>query len=257
MWGAIIGDVVGSRFEFAPTDSQDFEAFSTKSAFTDDSILTVATADAIRNKRDFAEAYKAWGRAYPDGGYGGMFRRWLHSDDMGPYNSFGNGAAMRVSPAAYISSQRQAILECAETSAAVTHNHPEGIKGAQAAALATYLALQGSPQQEIQAELEALFPSYDLRRRWEDIQPGYSFNETCQGTVPEALICFLQSDSYEATIRKAVALGGDADTLACIAGGVAGAYFGVPEDWLSEAKSRLSGEMIAVVEDFLNKYSAP
>lgn len=190
MWGAILGDIIGARHEFMPTKQYDFQALHPDNRFTDDSILTIATSDAILRGTDFGAAYRAWGRAYPDGGYGGMFRQWLYSEATGPYNSFGNGAAMRVSPVAYSSEDEEDVLAMAEQSAAATHDHPEGIKGAQATALAVLLARQGTTQAALRQRIAQRFPSYDLQRQWAAIQSDYSFDATCQGTVPEALICF-------------------------------------------------------------------
>lgn len=228
MLGSIIGDIVGSRFEFKPTKSRQFKLFTKDSRFTDDTVLTMATLDAIVNKKSYGECYYTWGNLYPGHGYGGKFREWLSVpfEYTHPYNSYGNGSAMRISPIGYIYNTVEEVLAEATNSAIVTHNHPEGIKGAQAAALCVFLARTGSSKQEIKKNIEDLF-GYNLNRKYISIKRKYKFDVSCQGSVPESIICFLESKNYEDCIRKAVSLGGDADTIAAIAGGIAEAYYGV------------------------------
>lgn len=231
MIGAIAGDIVGSAFEFEPVKSTQFALFSNQSRFTDDSILTVAVADALMADGFFAQEVagyiRRYARRFPDAGYGGMFYSWMMSEHEGlPYNSFGNGSAMRVSPVGFAFDTVEDVLRMAELSAAVTHNHPEGIKGAQATALAILMARQGSTKDEIRSEIEGRF-EYDLSmfNDLDLIRMDYSFDVTCQGSVPEAIMCFLASEDWESTVRLAVSLGGDADTQACIAGGIAQAFY--------------------------------
>ena len=234
MYGAIIGDTVGSVYEFGNVKMKDFPQFGPQSEDTDDSIMTIAVASALlRWKRDGADLHNAmveemqrFGRRYPHpkGAYGGRFSQWLRSDDPRPYNSLGNGSAMRVSPCGFMAESLEEALELARVSAEVTHNHPEGVKGAQAAAAAVYLARTGSSIPEIRAYISGNF--YPLDRTLDEIRPDYSFDETCQGTVPEAITAFLESDSFEDAIRNAISLGGDSDTIGAITGAVAWAYYG-------------------------------
>lgn len=250
MLGAIIGDVVESVYEFERTKSKHFEPFIHPDAVpTDDSVLTVAVADALLHGRDFAESFKDWGRRYADVGWGAYFFRWLFSETTKPYGSFGNGSAMRCSPCALLAKSLDEALELARRSAAVTHNHPEGIKGAQATVMAIFLAREGLDSQAIRARI-ADFSGYDLDRTVDEIRPGYTFDETCQGSVPEALICSLEAESFEDAIRNAISLGGDADTQAAIAGAVAEARFGIPPDIRAEILRRLPKDMRAVVDAF-------
>lgn len=254
LWGAICGDVIGSCYEGRPTKDTGFQLFSHYSRFTDDTVCSIAVADAILNDLPFDEALQRWCRKYAHAGYGGMFRRWIASPTPLPYNSFGNGSAMRVSACGALGNSEESVLTLAKESAEATHNHPEGIKGAQATALAIWLALQVDEQGEraytkerIKKEISDRF-GYGLDRRYADIQPGYTFDVTCQGSVPEAMIAFLESDDYESTIRNAVALGGDADTQAVIAGGIAAAYYGeIPEEILNEVQNRLPDDMLRVL----------
>ncbi|MDW8323395.1 MAG: ADP-ribosylglycohydrolase family protein [Burkholderiales bacterium] len=248
MLGALIGDLVGSAYEFNPIKHKDFEPFiHPQASFTDDSVLTVAVADALLNDRDLATSLKDWGRRYPDAGYGVRFARWLHSDETAPYGSYGNGAAMRCAPAAWLARSLDEALRLAQHTAAVTHDHPEGIKGAQTTVLAIWLARQGLAADSIRTIL-ARFSGYDLTPSVDELRPDYRFDETCQGTVPAALICALEAEDFEDALRNAVSLGGDADTLAAIAGSVAEALFGIPQPLRSEALGRLPGEMLQVVE---------
>ena len=225
LYGALGGDVIGSRFEWHNLKSKDFELFNGYSKFTDDTVLTVATADALLHHIDYTQAYQIWGNRYPHAGYGGKFRRWLAADDPRPYNSWGNGSAMRVSPIGFFLDTVDEVLAEAERSAAVTHDHPEGIKGAQAAALAVFLARTGSSKAEIKSEIEDRF-GYDLSSQTlDEIRPDYGFDVSCMGTLPVALLAFLESDNYEDAIRNAVSVGGDSDTIAAITGGIALAFY--------------------------------
>ena len=248
--GAIAGDMIGSPYEHTAHKSVEFPLFSPRSQFTDDSVLTIAIADAILNEKSYQAAILEWARHYPNAGYGGYFRSWMSASDPRPYNSFGNGSAMRVSPVGWAFNTVEDILHEAEASAAPTHNHPEGIKGAQATALAIYLARTGRSKEEIRADLSARF-AYDLDRTIAQIRPEYRYNETCQQTVPEALIAFLDSHDFEDAIRLAVSLGGDADTLAAITGAVAEAYYGdVPAEIAREVRQRLPDKLLQVMAEF-------
>jgi len=224
MIGAIIGDIIGSTYEFTPIKTTDFELYTQRSHFTDDSVLTVATADVIMNGGDYAEVYSSYGRRWPAAGYGARFASWVNNDSHEPYNSFGNGSAMRVSPIAFAYNNLDQILQEAKRSAECTHNHPEGIKGAQATAAAIYLARKKKDKAFLRTYLQDLF-GYDLSRKVDDIRPHYRFDVTCQGSVPESIICFLEANSFEETLRLCVSLGGDADTMCAIAGPIAQAYF--------------------------------
>ncbi len=254
MLGAIAGDIVGSVYERRPIKHTDFELFGPGSVFTDDSVLTVATAEVLLEGGDYAGAYRRWYRRYPDRGFGPGFRGWASRDDAGPYGSLGNGSAMRVSPVGWAFGSLDDVLREARRSAEVTHDHTEGVKGAQAVAAAVLLARTGTPRQEIRAYLARTF-GYRLDRTVDQIRPGYRFDPTCPGSVPEALIAFLDSESWEDAVRKAVSLGGDSDTLACIAGAVAEAFYGgVPEPVRREAEARLPADMLAVVRRFEARY---
>jgi len=256
MLGAIIGDIIGSVYEFNNVKTLDFPLFTANSRFTDDTVLTVAVADSILNHADYAQNIWSYGRRYPQAGYGGMFVKWLQSSARRPYNSFGNGSAMRVSPVGFACNTIEEVLAEAEKTAAVTHNHPEGIKGAQATALAIFLARQGENKNTIQNEMESRF-SYDLRRTLDNIRPGYSFDVSCQGSVPEAIISFLESDNYEDAIRKAISLGGDSDTIACICGGIAQAYYKeIPAFMIKAARNILDVELLKIVDLFTDKFAA-
>ena len=250
LYGALGGDVVGSVFERRPVKTTDFPLLSPASRWTDDTVLTVATAEVLLTGGDFEEAYRRWGRRYPDAGYGRGFRHWLMSRHPEPYQSYGNGSAMRVSPVGWAARNLDEALELARHSAIPTHDHPEGIKGAQAVAAAVFLARDGASKDEIRSRLASLF-DYDLGRTLEEIRPAYRFDPTCQGSVPEALTAFLESESYEDAIRKAVSLGGDSDTQACIAGAAAEAFYGgVPLHLAEHVRDLLPGEMREVVDSF-------
>ncbi|MBQ5856300.1 MAG: ADP-ribosylglycohydrolase family protein [Bacteroidales bacterium] len=254
--GAIIGDIVGSRFEFNNYRSTDFEFLNDKCFFTDDSVMTIAVADWVTNKRQtdrhLALYLREWGRKYPNRGYGGMFLRWLLSKELSsPYNSFGNGSAMRVSPCGFYAQSLDEALFLAKQSAEVTHNHPEGIKGAQSVAAAIYLAKTGSTKAIIKEYIENNF-GYDLSRTCDEIRRVYKFNETCQETCPEAIIAFLESHDYESAIRLGISLGGDSDTIGAITGGIASAYYSIPDSIIEEVKRFIPFEFIDIVEKFEN-----
>ncbi len=254
MIGAIAGDIIGSVYEPAPIKTRDFPLFHPHSRFTDDSVLTVAIAAAILTGRPYVDAVREYGRRYPHAGYGPSFAGWLHADDPRPYHSWGNGAAMRVSPVGLAFSSEEEVLRQARLTAAITHDHPEGIKGAQATALAVYLARTGADKETIRTRIQTQF-SYDLERTVDAIRPSYTFNVSCQGTVPEALIAFFDACSYEDAVRNAVSLGGDSDTLACIAGGIAEAFYGgVPAAIRAEVRARLTPDLWQVTEAFCRKY---
>ncbi|TDT62866.1 ADP-ribosylglycohydrolase family protein [Fonticella tunisiensis] len=253
MLGAIAGDIIGSVFEWNNNRSKDFPLFSSGSDFTDDTVMTIATADVLLHHGDYAKAYKKFGRLYPGRGYGGRFAWWLGSESYEPYNSFGNGSAMRVSPVGFAFDTLEKVLEEAKKSAEVTHNHPEGIKGAQATAAAIFLARTGKSKEDIKTYIEKEF-QYDLSRRLDDIRPTYEFNGTCQGSVPEAIIAFLESEDFEDAIRNAISIGGDSDTIACIAGGIAEAYYGgVPGEIKERVMEILDERMRGIVEEFRSK----
>jgi ADP-ribosylglycohydrolase len=252
--GAIAGDIIGSVFEFRSTKSTDFPLFSNSSTFTDDTILTVAVADCILHGKQYASTLKEYGRKYPYGGYGGMFFEWLASDSFKPYNSYGNGSAMRVSPIGFAFDSLDDVLIEAEKSAAVTHNHPEGIKGAQAIASSIFLAKSGKSKEQIREYVENTF-GYKLHQTIDEIRPGYRFDETCQGSVPQAIIAFLESNDYEDAVRKAVSLGGDSDTLACMTGGIAQAYYKqIPGYIIIEMRKLLDNDFLTVVDEFNERY---
>ena len=230
--GAIVGDIVGSIYEFKNIKTKDFPLFSNQCSYTDDTVMTIAIYEGLRNggkPDDYIDAMKKYGKMFPNESYGLRFYHWLKSDDREPYNSFGNGSAMRVSSVAGVSKSLEEAERNAEISAAVTHNHPEGIKGAKATVAAAYLAGEGKSKNEIKTYIEDKY-GYNLSRTLEEIRPAYKFNETCQGTVPEAIIAFLESKDFEDAIRNAVSLGGDSDTLAAITGAIAGAAYGVPNE---------------------------
>ena len=254
--GAIIGDIVGSRFEFNNYRSTDFEFLNDKCFFTDDSVMTIAVADWVTNKRQtdrhLALYLREWGRKYPNRGYGGMFLRWLLSKELSsPYNSFGNGSAMRVSPCGFYAQSLDEALFLAKQSAEVTHNHPEGIKGAQSVAAAIYLAKTSNTKDIIKEYIEQNF-GYDLSRTCDEIRRVYKFNETCQETCPEAIIAFLESHDYESAIRLGISLGGDSDTIGAITGGIAAAYYGVPDSIIEDVKRFIPYEFIDIIEKFEN-----
>ena len=256
MIGAIIGDIVGSVYEWNNIKTKDFPLFSPKCFFTDDTVMTVAIAVGLMNggsADSFIQAMKKYGCLYPDAGYGGRFGSWLFSEDTYPYNSWGNGSAMRVSPVAWAFDTLSEVEQYAEVSAAVTHNHHEGIKGAQATAAAIFLARKGKPKDDIKAYIVSKY-GYDLSRTLDEIRPGYRFNESCQETVPQAITAFLESVDFEDAIRNAISLGGDSDTLAAITGSIAEAAYKVPEEIKEKALSILDECLLNVYNQFSQTY---
>jgi ADP-ribosylglycohydrolase len=254
MIGAIAGDIIGSIYEQNGIKTKDFPLFDDRCDFTDDTVLTVAIADAILSDGSYLASVRRIAARYPNAGYGGSFYQWLRSHDSQPYNSWGNGSAMRVSPVGFAFSTEDQVLAHARQTAEITHNHPEGIKGAQATALAVFLARTGHDKAAIRERIASQF-GYNLNRTLDRIRPSYSFDISCQGTVPEALIAFLESDSYEDAIRNAISLGGDSDTLACITGGVAEAFYGgVPTEIVARVKQVLTPDLWKVAETFRDRY---
>jgi ADP-ribosylglycohydrolase len=252
MIGAIAGDMIGSPYERCPIKKDDFSI--RVAGFTDDTVLTVAVASAIIKSGGYADSIKTFARRHPHAGYGGSFQKWMWSWENKPYNSWGNGSAMRVSPVGFAFDTVHDVLEQAKQSAEVSHNHPEGIKGAQATALAILMARQGADKETIRKEIEDRF-SYDLHRTAAEIRPTYGFDVSCQGSVPESIIAFLDSDDYESSIRNAISLGGDADTMACIAGGIAQAFYGnIPAAIVDAAMQKLTPDLRQVADDFIDAY---
>jgi len=237
--GAIVGDIVGSVYEWRRIKTKSFEFFVEQCECTDDSVCTAAVADILMHNLPPAQTLQRWCREHPRGDYGGNFAQWIRMEPPRPYDSFGNGAAMRVSPAAYLNrdADLSVALEASDLVTTVTHDHPEGLKGARATVHAIWLAFRGEPTSAIRAAVADTY-DYDLTRSVDDIRPGYRFNEICQTTVPEAITCALESDSFEDAIRNAVSLGGDSDTLAAIAGPIAEAMHGIPAEIQSEAETR-------------------
>ena len=253
MIGAIAGDIIGSVYEGNPIKTCDFPLFGRKCDYTDDSVLTVAIAYSILEDKDYTSSLKRFGQKYT-AGYGASFYNWLHSSGNEPYNSWGNGSAMRVSPVGFAFNSVDEVLFEAEKSAEGTHNHPEGIKGAQATALAIYLARTGKDKKFIKEEIEARF-SYDLSRSLDDIRPTYHFKISCQESVPESLIAFFESEDFEGAIRNAISLGGDADTMACIAGGVAEAFYKhIPDEIIQNVREKLPDEFLEIIDEFYVRY---
>lgn len=254
MIGAIAGDVIGSVYEHRPIKTKEFPLFHPRCRFTDDSVLTIAVAEAILSGRGYRETLHEIGRRYPDAGYGGSFIGWLASADPRPYNSWGNGAAMRVSPVGFAFSSAERVLEEARKTAEVSHDHPEGVKGAQAAALAVFLARTGAGRETLREEISRRF-GYDLDRTVEEIRRSYSFEISCWKTVPEAIVAALDAVSFEDAVRNAVSLGGDSDTLAAIAGGIAEGLFGsVPEDIQSAVERKLPPDLYEITRRFAETY---
>ncbi len=253
MIGAIAGDIIGSVYEHSPIKTKHFPLFHPQCRFTDDSVLTVAIARAILEEGDYLTAVWELGRRYPHAGYGGSFIHWLGSSSPEPYDSWGNGAAMRVSPVGFAFNEAETVLTQAARSAEISHNHPEGIKGAQATAFSIYLARTGHDKPAIRAQIVDRF-GYDLDRTVDDIRPTYRFDVSCQGTVPESIVAFLDADSWEDAIRNAISLGGDADTLACITGGIAEAYYGIGEDIMRSVQAYLTDELWQITARFRDRF---
>ena len=255
MIGAIAGDIIGSIYEQHQIKTKGFPLFHPQCRFTDDTVLTVAVADAILTGRPYEQSVREIGRRYPRAGYGGTFIGWLHSDHPQPYNSWGNGSAMRVSPVGFAFNTEDEVLSEAEKTAQFSHNHPEGIKGAQATALAVFLARTGYTKEEIRGQISQRF-GYNMDRTVDDIRPTYSFDISCQGTVPEAIIAFLDSTSYEDAVRNAVSLGGDSDTLACITGGIAEAFYrDIPVGIRAKVRELLTPDLLGITKAFCEKYT--
>ncbi len=253
MIGAILGDIIGSRHEIRKIKSMDFELFTESSKITDDTVMTIAIADSILNDISFKTSMLHWGNEYFEVGYGGNFKEWLKGKIQGAYNSYGNGSAMRVSPCGYMKTLEE-CLQKAEESALPTHNHPEGIKGAQSIAAAIFLARQKKSKEEIKKYIETTF-GYDLSKSPDEIRPTYTFDVSCQGSVPESICCFLHSTDFESTIRLAISLGGDADTQAAIAGSIAEAYYNdIPNFMIEEMNQRLPDSMKQIVREFYKKF---
>lgn len=255
MLGAIAGDVIGSIYEWNNIKTKEFELFGPRCSFTDDTVLTVALAEAILDGGDYGRLLKAYAARYPRAGYGGRFKQWASSDDPTPYYSWGNGAAMRISPVGFAFNSLDDVLAKAEHYTSVTHDHPEGIKGAQAVAASIFLARTGSSRDDIRRYVETTF-GYDLSRRLDDVRPVYRFDSSCQGTVPEAIIAFLESTDFEDAIRNAISIGGDSDTIACITGGIAQAFYGgVPPVIAQPVMGILDGMLIATTQRFIKSYT--
>ena len=258
MYGAILGDIIGSPYEFDRGDkTKDFPLFCNRSWYTDDTVMTIAVAEGLLDsmsktddeiRSSLVDSMRRWGARYPDAGYGGMFYRWLHSEVPQPYGSFGNGSAMRVSSAGWLFDDVETTRKIARLTAEVTHNHPEGVKGAECIASLIWMARHGCSKNEIRKCAES---SYNYKiRTCDQIRPGYHHVETCQETVPEAIAAFLEGNDFEDVIRTAVSLGGDCDTLTCIAGGMAEAFYGVPDRLISECESRLPEDMVQVIHRY-------
>jgi ADP-ribosylglycohydrolase len=255
MIGAIAGDIIGSVYERHNIKVMDFPLFNHRSTFTDDTVLTVAIADAILTDSGYAGKLREYYRLYPERGYGPGFRRWAAAGRTTPYNSNGNGSAMRVSPVGFAFDTLEDVIREAKRSAEVTHNHPEGIKGAQAVGSAVFLARKGSSKEEIRAYVQETY-HYSLNERLDSIRTDYRFDMTCQGSVPQAITAFLESEGYEDAIRKAISIGGDSDTIACIAGGIAEAFYGgVPQDIADFALAKLDDALREVIALFKKTYS--
>ena len=265
MYGAVLGDMIGAPFEFDQGDkTKEFPLFGRMSQHTDDSVMTIAVAEALLDARErkiendeaavkmlLIQSMKKWGRRYPNAGYGGSFIWWLIHDDIEPYGSYGNGSAMRVSSAGWLYDDIETTRKVAAWTAEVTHNHPEGIKGAEATASAIFMARNHAPKEQIRDYIVREF-GYDLSRTCDEIRPGYHHVESCQETVPEAITAFIEGNDFEDVIRTAVSLGGDCDTLTCIAGSIAEAYYGVPIGMLAECRNRIGGDMKEVIDRFDN-----
>lgn len=260
MLGAVIGDIVGSRFEWNNIKTKDFEFFSESCFATDDSIMSLAVAQAILNcngkydklSDETVKSMQEIGRPYPDCGYGGSFFSWIYSDDPKPYNSFGNGAAMRVSACGFAADSLEEVIDLSYKVTAVTHNHPEGIKGAEAAAVSLFWARRGKSIEEIKEYVNKNY--YPMNFTLDEIRDTYRFNEICQNTVPQALMAFFESISFEDAIRNAISIGGDSDTLAAITGGIAEAYYGIPECIRNEAITFLDDRQYLILKAFEDKF---
>lgn len=264
MYGAILGDIIGSPYEFDQGNKiKTFPLFSQRSTFTDDTVMTLAVAEAFLDREEtetddttryrLVKSMQHWGKAYPHAGYGTRFLDWLWSENPQPYHSYGNGSAMRVSAAAWLFDELSTVRYMARLSAEVTHNHPEGIKGAEATAAVIFLGRTGRSKAEIRTYVEREF-GYSLSRTCDEIRPGYFHVESCQQTVPEAITAFLEGENFEDVIRTAVSLGGDCDTLAAIAGALAEGFYGVPERLKNACRSRLPNPLLEILQRFDEKW---
>ena len=255
MWGAVIGDIAGSMYEWNRIKTTDFEFFGPECEYTDDTVCTAAVAEILLEGLPAAATLQQWCRHHPGRGYGGMFAGWIERTEPAPYGSFGNGAAMRVSPAAFLHREGavEEALKAADRVTAITHSHPEGMKGARATTHAIWLAFQGAAAEKIRRTIEHAY-GYDLSRTVDQIRPAYTFDESCQGTVPEAITCALESVRFEDAVRNAISLGGDADTLAAIAGPIAEAMHGIPEVLIATAKERYLAEALDIVDTMERLY---
>ena len=255
MLGAIAGDIIGSRFEHNNIKSTEFKLFHKDCRFTDDTVLTVAVADSIYNGTHLKDNLKSYFSRYPDAGYGRRFSDWAASSNLEPYYSYGNGAAMRVSPVGFAFDSLEKVMEKAKATSEITHNHPEGIKGAQATAASIFLAKTGHSKQSIQSFIELNF-GYSFNNDIKSLQKTYQFDVSCQGSVPQAILAFLESENFEDAIRKAVSIGGDSDTIACIAGGIAQAFYKkVPDPIFDKVYDYLDSPLRQIVTLFNNRYS--
>ena len=260
MLGAVIGDIVGSRFEWHNHKSKAFELLTEECFVTDDTVMTLAVAKALLEygpgfdglPEKAAQCMRELGRMYPDSGYGARFTQWLHAPDPKPYNSYGNGAAMRVSACAYAGKSLEEVKRLSKDVTEVTHNHPEGLKGAEATAAAIFLARTGASLSEIRDYITAHY--YPLDFTLDEIRDGYAFDESCQGTVPQALEAFFESTGFEDALRNAVSIGGDSDTIAAITGSVAEGYYGIPTCQRARAMKYLDGRLLKILLDFEAKY---
>lgn len=254
MLGAITGDIIGSAYEWDSIKTKDFDLFPTTARFTDDSVLTIAIADSILQNQSYKDQVIYYARKYPNAGYGKSFYNWFTGGDHKPYNSWGNGSAMRVSPIGFAFNSLEEVLIQSKKTAEITHNHPSGIKGAQATASAIYLARNKKSKDEIKQYIENTF-NYNLHRSLDEIRPEYSFDVSCQGSVPESIIAFLESTTYEEAVRNAVSLGGDADTQACIAGAIAQAFYeNIPLPIVKKVKAILPQRLWEITERFMKEF---
>lgn len=256
--GALVGDIIGSVYEFRNTKRTDFELFCNASTFTDDSVMTLAVAkwfldDETHSPQQLVQCMQELGRRYPYAGYGGRFRVWLSEDNPQPYNSWGNGSGMRVSPVGLYAKTIDEALSLAKVTASVSHNHPEGVKGAQAIAASVFLCKNGASKQEIKEYVESTF-GYDLNRTIADIRPNYHFDVSCQGSVPEAIIAFLEGNSFEEVIRLGISLGGDSDTIGCMAGAIAACMYPIPMSITEKCNEILTDDLRKINAHFIKFY---
>ena len=256
MLGAIAGDIIGSPYELDNVKRRDFPLFSAQSRFTDDTVMSAAVAAALLEGRDFAPLYRAFFARYPDAGYGGWFAEWARDERLGPYGSWGNGAAMRASPVGWAFDDIEEVLEVARKSALPTHDHPEGIRGAQAVALAVLLGRRGMTPRQVAAEVASLL-GYDLGFTLDEIRADYGFDVSCQGSVPQALVAFRDGESFEDVIRGAISIGGDSDTIACMAGAMAEPVHGIPASIALAARKRLDPFLRGILARFRSRFMTP